>query len=57
MNGDGIIFNKNEAYVEYVKGEEKNLYRVFFDLEKVYDKVPRKVLYLILEKKGVISSI
>ena len=39
--------------IERFRERKKNLYMVFIDLEKVYDKVPREILWWTLIKKGV----
>ena len=39
--------------IERFRERKRNLYMIFIDLEKAYDKVPREVLWWTLMKKGV----
>ena len=40
--------------IERFRERSRNLHMVFIDLEKIYDKVPREILWWTLMKKGVL---
>ena len=39
--------------MEFYKDRKRDIYMVFIDLEKVYNRGPRGVLWSCLEKKGI----
>ena len=40
--------------MEFYRVRKKDLHRIFIDLEKAYDKVPRDVLWWAMLKKGIL---
>ena len=59
----GFMPGKGSTYALFIlrrmqeefRGRKKKLYMCFVDLEKVFDRVPRKVMEWALRKKGLVE--